>query len=135
MRCDANSKCGISCEPGEGCGCIYIHPTEPGQLGECICECYGANNNTGEVKVKIGDVVRHVPITRYIPKCKANARTKMDICTNNFPLAALAQILDRIIPDKILVPAKQANLKIRLRSRNSTVSKIVKSSGFVMKRK
>ena len=34
---------------------------------------------------------------------------------------ALAQILDRILPDKILVPAKQANVRIRLRSRNSTI--------------
>ena len=134
MRCDANSKCGISCDPGEGCGCIYIHPTEPGQPGECICECYGSGNNTGEVKVKIGDVVRHMPINRYKPKFKTTARTTMDICASNFPAAALAQILDRIIPDKILVPAKQANLRVRLRSRNSTVSRIVKSSGFVMKR-
>jgi hypothetical protein len=57
----------------------------------------------------------------------------MDICANRFPAAALAQILGRILPDKILVPAKQVNVRIRLRSRSSTVSKIAKSSGFIMK--
>jgi hypothetical protein len=133
MRCDANSKCGISCDPGQGCGCIYIHPSKPGGVGECICECFGSTNDE-EVKVSIGNVVRYMPIHRYKPKFKTNAQTKMDICANRFPAAVLAQILDRILPDKILVPAKQVNVRIRLRSRSSTVSKIVNSSGFIMKR-
>jgi hypothetical protein len=133
MRCDANSKCGISCDPGQGCGCIYVHPSEPGGTGECICECFGGTS-TEEVKVSIGNVVRYMSIRRYKPKFKTNARTKLDICANRFPAAVLAQILDRILPDKILVPAKQVNVRIRLRSRSSTVSKIVKSSGFIMKR-
>lgn len=127
MRCDTNSKCGISCDPGQGCGCIYIHPGEGGGPGECICECYGGTS-TEKVKVSIGDVVRYMPIHRYQPKFKTTAQTTMDICASNFPAAALTQILDRILSDKILVPAKQANVRIRLRSRNSTISWIVKSS-------
>ena len=107
-----------------------------GRMGykECICECYDTDNSTGRVKVSIGDVVKYIPIRRYKPKFKTTAQTTMNVCASNFPAAALAQILDRILPDKILVPAKQTNVRIGLRSRNSTVSEIVKSSGFILKR-
>jgi hypothetical protein len=131
--CHANDGCRIECDPGQGCGCICVYSSDPRQPCECICECYGGDRTTN-VKVSIGDIVRNMPIHRYKPKFKTTPKTKIDICANNFPAAALAQILDRVIPDKILVPAKQANVRIRLRSRKSTVSRIVKSSGFVMKR-
>jgi hypothetical protein len=64
--------------------------------------------------------------------CRLDGRYAYQAREYHFPAAALAQILDRILPDKILVPAKQANVRIRLRSRNSTVSEIVKS-GFILK--
>jgi hypothetical protein len=123
------SKCHISCSGG--CGCVFIHSGEEGVQGECICECYDTDNSTGKVKVSIGNVVKYIPISRYKPKFKTTTQTTMNICASNFPAAALAQILDRILPDKILVPAKQASVRIRLRSRNSTVSEIVKCSGFL----
>jgi hypothetical protein len=134
MRCQAHDGCGIDCDPRQGCGCIYIYPGEEGGPGECICECYASDNRTVKVKVSIGDVVRDMPIQSYKPKFKTTAQTKMDICVSNFPVAALAQILDRIFPDKILVPAKEANVRITLRSRNSKISRIAKSSSFTMKR-
>jgi hypothetical protein len=127
-NCNTGGKCHISCSGG--CGCVFIHSGEDGVQGECICECYDTDNSTG--KVSIGDVVKYIPIRRY--KFKTTAQTTMNICASNFPAAALAQILDRILPDKILVPAKQTNVRIGLRSRNSTVSEIVKSSGFILKR-
>jgi hypothetical protein len=57
----------------------------------------------------------------------------MDLCINGFTAAALAQVLDRIFPNKILVQAKHANVRIKLRSRKSTISEIVKSAGFILK--
>jgi hypothetical protein len=77
-----------------------------------------------------------MPINRYEPKFKTKQMPdqRWIFVPVIFPTAALAQILDRIIPDKILVPAKQANFRIGLRSRSSTLSRIVKCSGFVMKR-
>jgi len=131
-NCNAGGKCHISCSGG--CGCVFIHSGEDGVQGECRCECYDIDNSTGKVKVSIGDVVKYIPIRRYKPKFKTTAQTTMNVCASNFPAAALAQILDRILPDKILVPAKQTNVRIGLRSRNSTVSEIVKSSGFILKR-
>jgi hypothetical protein len=99
--CNAN-RCHISCSPGQGCGCIYIYPMQASPEGQCICECYDSEDKTGKVVVTIGDVVKSIPIRKYKPGFKTSARTKMDICTSNFPAAALAEILDRILLIKYL---------------------------------
>jgi hypothetical protein len=124
----------ISFDPGQGCGCVYIYPLQASPKGQCICECYDPEDKTGKITVTIGDVVKSMPIRKYNPGFKTTARTKMDVCTTNFPAAALAEILDRILPDKILDPAKHANVRIKLRSKKSNVSEIVKSAGFILKR-
>lgn len=112
----------------------YIYPLQASPEGQCICECYDPEDKTGKVTVTIGDVVKSIPIRKYKPGFKTTVRTKIDVCTSNFPAAALAEILDRILPDKIFVPAKHANVRIKLRSRKSTVSEIVKFAGFILKR-
>lgn len=33
-NCNAGSGCSITCEPGQGCGCIYVPST-----GQCACTC------------------------------------------------------------------------------------------------
>lgn len=131
-NCSTGGRCHISCD--DGCGCVYIYPGQAEPKGECICECYDPDDKIGNVRVSIGDVVKSMPIRKYKREFKTTGKTKVNICANDFPAAALAQILDKILPDRILVPAKQANVRIRLRSKNTTVSEIVESSGFILKR-
>ena len=81
--CDTN-RCHISCDPGQGCGCVYIYPLQASPEGQCICECYDPEDKTGKITVTIGDVVKSIPLRKYKPGFKTTARTKIDVCTNNF---------------------------------------------------
>ena len=135
MRCRANGRCGIDCSgtPHNGCGCLYIYPNPDEPHGACICECYCELAPVPKVKITIGDKVKTVPINQLKFKFKTTPQTKLDICMNKFPAAALAQILDKILPNRILIPASKANAKITKRS-TYTISSLVKSSGFILKR-
>jgi hypothetical protein len=86
------------------------------------------------VKITIGDTVKTVPIQKIKSNFKATAKTKVDICLNKFPAGALAELLDKFLPNRILVPAKQANARITMRSKYTSLSSVVKSSGFILRR-
>jgi hypothetical protein len=64
---------------------------------------------------------------------RVTAQAKFNVCIHNAPLTALAQTLDKSVPNRILVPASLLKKKVNLRLKNKTFRQIVIASGLKLK--
>lgn len=129
--CDASSEthpCRVPCEDNEGCMCLLNQEEDV-----CYCACLDTGANVNEnIRVSTGDDTRNVPIDKFKPKFKTSEKTRLNVCVSNFPSTAFAQILDKILPNRILVPANKLNRKVTLRLKNRTFSQVIKRSGLIL---
>src|SRR5512132_189459 len=95
-RCEAGA-CAVTCPEGHGCGC-WCPSDDP---NDCHCTCYGGRGSS--IIVKEGK--RKISFKTFEPKIKVISETKFNICTHDLPIGALALILDKYLPNKIVVPA------------------------------
>jgi hypothetical protein len=66
------------------------------------------------------------------PKIKPTLETRYDFCINSLPITGLAELLDKFLPNKILVPANILNKKVTLSLKNNTLRQIICASGLVL---
>lgn len=66
-------------------------------------------------------------------RMRVTAQAKFNVCIHNAPLTALAQTLDKSVPNRILVPASLLKKKVNLRLKNKTFRQIVIASGLKLK--
>jgi len=120
MDCKAGG-CDCHCEHG-GCGCI-ASSEDP---NDCDCHCY-------HDRLAIVKGGKKIPFKTFKPKTKATYETKFDICTRDLPIGALAEILDKRLPNQIVVPAAKATEIITLSLKNKTLKQIINRSGLALK--
>jgi hypothetical protein len=118
MKCEAGA-CGISCYR-RGCACISWGETHE----DCICKCYPS----AYAIVK----ERRILFKTFKPRTKATAQTKVNICAHDLPITGIAELLDKFLPNKILVPANKLNRKVTLSLKNNTLTQIINRSGLVL---
>ncbi len=110
MRCGCDhGKPPIDC--GDGCGCVYVYGTN-----QCICECFGDGFHVGK---GVGGIT---------------LATQVDVTFRGAPLTQMGMFLERFFPGKIHIPAAKAQTKVSLKLKKVSFSKVIKSSGLVLKR-
>ncbi|MDW0227744.1 MAG: hypothetical protein QOC23_08935 [Nitrososphaeraceae archaeon] len=98
----------------------------PGEGHEnCSCRCY-----PGRFAI-VNE--RKIPFKRFKPKIKVTSQTKFNICTKDLPIGALAEFLDKYLPNKILVPANIATSTVTIRLKNKAFKQIINGSGLALK--
>ena len=119
-RCQSG-LCEADC-PGRGCGCWSSSDPK-----DCNCTCYrnGKSSITG-----FGGV--NIAFKRWKPKNKPTPQTRYNICIRGLPITGLAELLDKFLPNKILVPAKRVNKKVSLNLKNNTLRQIINRSGLIL---
>ena len=118
-QCEAGA-CSADCRGG--CGCISWGDTHE----ECNCRCYPS-------RFAIVNQ-RKIPFKRFKPRIKVTSQTKFNICTKDLPIGALAEFLDKYVPNKILVPANIATNTVTIRLKNKTFKQIIYHAGLTVKR-
>jgi len=118
MNCRAGA-CSAECR--RGCGCWSTGDTHE----DCGCKCYGRSSITVKGGVKIA-------FKTWKPKNKPTPETRYDFCINSLPITGLAELLDKFLPNKILVPANRLNKKVTLSLKNNTLRQIIRASGLVL---
>lgn len=92
---------------------------------DCFCKCYKKDSITG-----FGGV--NIAFKTWKPKNKPTAQTRYNICTQGLPITELAEVFDKFLPNKILVPANRLNKKVTLSLKNNTLRQIINRSGLVL---
>lgn len=116
-ECEAGA-CSVECGSGGGCGCISWGDTHE----ECNCFCFPK----GVAMVN----EREIPFKRFKPKIKATSQTKLNVCVKNLPITALAEILNKYFPNRILVPANKLDKKVKYTVKNRPLSKLLTELGL-----
>jgi len=118
-----SGNCGISCK-GD---CVCMSIVEDPDNCECYCfETLKPANKRAKGRKKI-------PFTRYKRRIKVNPQTRYNICAHSMPITSLAQSFDKVLPNRILVPANKLIKKVNLSLKNKTFRQIIISSGLTLK--
>jgi hypothetical protein len=111
-----------SCEcPRGGCGCI-ASSEDP---SDCSCHCY--HSRFAIVKG------RKILFKTFKPRIKVTSQTKFNICTHDLAIRELAQILDKYLPNEIVVPANIATNRVTISLKNKTLRQIINGSSLALK--
>jgi hypothetical protein len=70
---------------------------------------------------------------KFKSKIKARPQSRYNVCYHNVPITLLAHSYDKILPNRILIPANKLNKKVTLSLRGKTFRQIVISSGLTIK--
>ena len=111
--------CSADCEGG--CGCISWWSGHT----RCKCRCYPS-------RFVIANK-RKIPFKTYKPRVKITSETKFNICTKDLPMGALAEFLDKYLPNKILIPANVATKNVTICLKNKTFKQIIQRAGLTVK--
>ena len=118
MKCEARA-CSADCRGG--CGCWATGDTHE----DCGCMCYGDSSIAVKGGVKIA-------FKEWKPTIKPTPETTYDFCIKSLPITGLAELLDKFLPNKILVPANRLNNEVTLSLKNYTLRQIISASGLVL---
>ncbi|HEY9399456.1 MAG TPA: hypothetical protein VIP29_06135 [Nitrososphaeraceae archaeon] len=117
------------CEAGEcskaclgNCMCMAV----VGRPDLCSCTCFPVTQPASKRITRR----QMIPFLRLI---KENPQARYDICARNAPITLLAQSFDKVVPNRILVPANQVTKKVNLSLKNKTFRQIVIASGLALK--
>jgi hypothetical protein len=77
---------------------------------------------------------KKIPFMRFKQMTKENPQTRFSICAKNAPITGLAQSFDKVLPNRILVPANKVTKKVNLSLKNKTMREIISSSGLTLKK-
>ena len=125
-------ECSIKCR-NMGSGCI----ADSQNPMNCDCWCFRSLQiRSKRPKMVNGRKIAEEQKTQFKtfkPRIKVTSQTKVSICTRDLPIRGLAQLLDKYLPNKIVVPANRATDKVTLRLKNKTFSQIIDRSGLTLK--
>lgn len=66
-------------------------------------------------------------------RLKVTRKGRFNLCAHKAPVTALAQIFEKSLPNRILVPAKNLNKKVTLGLKNKTFEQIARTIGLALK--
>jgi hypothetical protein len=135
-------ECGISCPPPYGCYSVGMGPivildgkNKEGGIIACTCDCFlprlSGDRPIKPIKRPKGG--KKFPFMRFKRMIKENPQTKFSVCAHDMPIIGLAQAFDKILPDRILVPANNVDKKVTLSLKNKTIREIIISIGLTLK--
>jgi len=75
---------------------------------------------------------KKIPFTRSNLRLKVRPQGRYDVCAHNVPLTTLAQSLDKVLPNRILVPANKLTKKVSLNLKNKSFRQIMITSGLAL---
>ena len=130
VKCFAGN-CAAFCS--SGCYCISSSKNP----NACFCDCeamYKSANKQGKkptnITLKEG---KKVQFNKYKPRIKVTPGATYNICAHNVSITTLAQSFDKVLPNRILVPANKITKKVNLSLNNKTFRQIIISSGLALK--
>jgi hypothetical protein len=123
-KCDTG-VCGVSCVGACFCWGPVVLPAA------CGCSCEPVVVTRRENKPAKG--VKKIPFMKFKRMIKENPQTRFNICARDMPITGLAQSFDKVLPNRILVPANRLNKKVTLSLKNNTMNEIINSSGLTLK--
>ena len=115
--------CLVRCPDGCWCACKVGVPSF------CHCQC----DIIILPKNKRAKGEKKNPYMRFKRAIKENPQTRFNFCAKNASIVPLSQSFDKILPDRILVPANKVNTKVNLSLKNKTFSQIVSAAGLTLK--
>mgnify|MGYP003575851409 CR=1 FL=1 len=118
-----SGNCGISCKGDCWCTSITEDPDN------CECDCFQTLKPANK-RTKGG---KKIPFLRYKHRIKVNPQARYNVCAHNVPITLLAQSFDKVLPNRILVPANKLTKKVNLSLKNKTFRQIIISSGLALK--
>ena len=130
VKCFAGN-CAAFCS--SGCYCISSSKNPD----VCFCDCeaiYKSANKQGKkptnITLKGG---KKIPFNKNKPRIKVTPGARYNICAHSMPITTLAQSLDKVLPNRILVPANILTKKVTLSLKNNTFGQIIRASGLALK--
>jgi hypothetical protein len=127
-RCDAGC-CTVVCSAG----CYCVAETKHPDIFWCDCDSpifKKATNKAAGTLLKQG---KKIPFTKSNLKLKVTSQGRYDICAHNVPITTLAQSLDRVLPNRILVPANNLTKNATLNLKNKSFKQIIIAAGLALK--
>jgi len=118
-ECSAGD-CSVECGDG-GCGCI----SSSDDPRDCFCRCFPSR-----FAIVKG---QKILFKTFKPRIKVTSQTKFNICAHDLPIGAFAEFLDKLLPNKIFVPAKIATNRVTLSLKTKTLRQIINGSGLALK--
>ncbi|HEY9399058.1 MAG TPA: hypothetical protein VIP29_04080 [Nitrososphaeraceae archaeon] len=76
---------------------------------------------------------KKIPYMKYKRMIKENPQARHSICARELPITLLAQSFEKLLPNRILVPANLLTKKVNLSLKNKTIREIIISSGLTLK--
>lgn len=107
--------CTVDCSGG----CICIANADIPH--DCFCDCTDPSTKPAGKKVSYQNRIKITPQARY------------NICPRNIEVTRVAQFLDKLLPNRILVPANKLTKKVNLSLKNRTFRQIIISAGLTIK--
>ena len=103
---------------GDGCSCVHVINT---------CECY----TSCECK-KTGKITHKHKFNKN-KRTKITKKTKVAFRARKVPLEQVALLLNKIFPNKVLLPVTKIKTKTTKRFKNAEIGKVVSSLGLQIK--
>ena len=88
---------------------------------DCFCDCTDPSTKPAGKKVSYQNRIKITPQARY------------NICARNIEVTRAAQFLDKLLPNRNIVPANNLTKKVNLSLKNRTFRQIRVSAGLTIK--
>jgi hypothetical protein len=131
VKCFAGN-CAAFCE--RGCYCISSSKNPDW----CYCDCelvYAPANEKGKkptnYTTKGG---KKTPFNKNRQRIKVIPGETYNICAHSVPITMLAQSLDKVLPNRILIPANKVTKKVNLHLENKTLRQIIIATGLSLRK-
>ena len=118
-----SGNCGILCK-GD---CVCMSITE--DPDNCECYCFETLKPASK-RTKTG---KKILFMRYKRRINVNPQSRYNICVHNMPISTLAQSFDKVLPNRILVPANKLTKNITFGLKNKTFRQIIIACGLGLK--
>jgi len=103
----------------------------------CFCDCQAIYKSASKRGKKPTNITlkggKKIPFNKYKPRIKVTPGARYNICAHSMPITTLAQSLDKVLPNRILVPANILTKKVTFSLKNKTFKQIINGSGLGLK--
>jgi hypothetical protein len=76
---------------------------------------------------------KKIPFNKNKPRIKVTPGARYNICAHSVPITTIAQSLDKVLPNRILVPANILTKKVTFSLENKTFKQIINAAGLGLK--
>jgi hypothetical protein len=77
---------------------------------------------------------KKTPFNKNRQRIKVIPGETYNICAHSVPITMLAQSLDKVLPNRILIPANKVTKKVNLHLENKTLRQIIIATGLSLRK-